>query len=345
MSKSSRSNRKKRKREKKRLLKLQQQRQGLVAAVSTSHQTSAAPPPATKPTTSATTQCVGSSSQKHFNRIRKLPDGPDVRLETQDEKNVFGSSSSRRRALPTISFVFPRKETSSQQEPPERYQFGCSLGKLFNGIKVAPDSHIKRDDRAPSRSSDTTRPKETASIDEILSSRRKADATEKTVEEGEDDLSSKNKEKERKSTDDSMKESPAKEDRHSSTIVEGSQHASASLPQSHDSPSECVTVRSPYLSGVSVEEAVRDKNGLRPRSNSTDGELNLPQRGLCDERKVLQNYLWRHNIAKAPPRGLNNLVRAGIVSLYSGIISCVLKIPFWHTSLSMSTSFREIPAF
>lgn len=39
-----------------------------------------------------------------------------------------------------------------------------------------------------------------------------------------------------------------------------------------------VGVRSPYLSGVSVEEAVRDKAGLRPRSNSTDGELELPSR-------------------------------------------------------------------
>lgn len=47
-----------------------------------------------------------------------------------------------------------------------------------------------------------------------------------------------------------------------------------------------------HLSGKSVEEVIRDKAGCRPRANSTDGELALPQRGLCDERTVLTKYMW-----------------------------------------------------
>ena len=46
------------------------------------------------------------------------------------------------------------------------------------------------------------------------------------------------------------------------------------------------------LSGRSVEDAVRDKKGRRPRSNSTDRELNLPSGGLCDERGVLGSHKW-----------------------------------------------------
>ena len=71
----------------------------------------------------------------------------------------------------------------------------------------------------------------------------------------------------------------------------------------------------------SVEDAVKDKVGRRPRTNSTDGELNLPQRGLCDENIVLQTYKWDmkllhsrngksqspHVHAVPPPRGFVNL--------------------------------------
>lgn len=61
------------------------------------------------------------------------------------------------------------------------------------------------------------------------------------------------------------------------------------------------------LSGLSVEEAVKDKTGCRPRANSTDGELNLPRRGLCDERMVLQGHRWdltKKNMFQVSPTGL-----------------------------------------
>lgn len=72
---------------------------------------------------------------------------------------------------------------------------------------------------------------------------------------------------------------------------------------------------------TSVNDAVLDKKGNRPRSNSTDVELNLPQRGLCEERAVLATHTWRSQLqpthgwvltelsqSRAPP-GMQNLVR------------------------------------
>ena len=46
------------------------------------------------------------------------------------------------------------------------------------------------------------------------------------------------------------------------------------------------------LSGLTVEDALKDKVGRRPRCNSTDGELNLPRGGLCEEHFVLESHKW-----------------------------------------------------
>jgi hypothetical protein len=57
------------------------------------------------------------------------------------------------------------------------------------------------------------------------------------------------------------------------------------------------------LSGISIEMAMKDKIGRRPRSNSTDGELNLPRRGLCDEQKVMSFHRWdMEKFHPCPPR-------------------------------------------
>jgi hypothetical protein len=53
-----------------------------------------------------------------------------------------------------------------------------------------------------------------------------------------------------------------------------------------------------HLSGKSLDEVVKDKVGCRPRANSTDGELALPQRGLCDERTVLTKHQWSSTYLK-----------------------------------------------
>lgn len=93
------------------------------------------------------------------------------------------------------------------------------------------------------------------------------------------------------------------------------------------------------LSGRSVEDAVRDRVGCRPRSNSTDGELNLPQRGLCDERTVLESYRWRFdrcNVGCGKPKGFNNL---GNTCYLNSTLQCLAHIPpFCQSLLTLSSS-------
>ena len=118
-----------------------------------------------------------------------------------------------------------------------------------------------------------------------------------------------------------------------------SNHVDASSRKRRASDDETSSSAEGQLSGRSVEDAVRDRVGCRPRSNSTDGELNLPQRGLCDERTVLESYRWRFdrcNVGCGKPKGFNNL---GNTCYLNSTLQCLAHIPpFCQSLLTLSSS-------
>jgi hypothetical protein len=119
------------------------------------------------------------------------------------------------------------------------------------------------------------------------------------------------------------------------------------LDLTQDNIQEAVRARAASLDvqisygATSVQEAVENERGCRPRSNSTDGELNLPQTGLCDERAVLASHKWKNNSnggwrltdhsKKCQPRGLVNM---GNTCFLNATLQCLAYLPTFCQCMS-----------
>ena len=112
---------------------------------------------------------------------------------------------------------------------------------------------------------------------------------------------------------------------------------------------ESVETSSRKINARTVQDALQDKIGRRPRANSTDGELNLPRHGLCDEHIILESHKWDilrlHNYNSLavknppPPRGMVNL---GNTCFLNATLQCLLYMPsFCHSITSLPASCYE----
>lgn len=211
-----------------------------------------------------------STLSKHSTATPKSSSQTTTVTSTLDAHTPF---TSRKRALETVHFVFPRSngeiipyhfgKGSVDRAPAEEQALELSLLKdagVADG-SVTDDCKIRR----PANES----------LEEILyQNRRKNERSDIILSSNPVDEYSKRDDRPRHVTDTS--DSSEEE--------------------------ETITTLAGHLSGMSVEQAVRDKAGCRPRANSTDHELKLPQRGLCDERTVQKHYQWETDFWAAQSR-------------------------------------------
>ena len=130
------------------------------------------------------------------------------------------------------------------------------------------------------------------------------------------------------------------------TIQRKEETRSTKRRQSEDF-SEQERMMNQQLSGTTVEDAVKDMFGRRPRSNSTDVELNLPRRGLCDEDMVLESHEWDLerlsyivNKKTVPPHGFHNL---GNTCFLNATVQCLAYLPtFCQCMISLPDCRRNI---
>jgi ubiquitin C-terminal hydrolase len=214
-------------------------------------------------------------------------------------QSTFGS---RKRTLEQIHFVYPKGEpglvttTTTTTRP---YTFGVT--KQEDPANFSDADSLKKSSSAADTG--TSRTKE--SLEEILY---------RTKKQGE-----------------SAKDATPMAPTVSSYKVESD--STIPIAQSHDDEPSYSSSSSAagHLSGMSVEDAVRDKAGCRPRANSTDGELRLPQRGLCDEQMVLENHKWKQNgCCGGVPKGFLNL---GNTCFLNSTLQCLAYLPPFCQSL------------
>lgn len=242
-------------------------------------------------------------SSAAFHVVTKRPIAPAL----TKAQPAFGSAASRRRELPVVTFVYSRTGNS----PLQYYCFGKhDDAAAVNHNKSQQPDILSHPGESKMCGDETTISKAKQSIDEILYPKQNGIVhdTPATLEIDafvRHDPTQENSNQFK--TSDKCKILLSSSDEKAQVECNAIQNSSILSRDHTELTAGTDVIRSSYLSGVSVEEAIRDKHGLRPRSNSTDGELSLPQRGLCDERQVLETYRWNHDTIKLRPRGFDNL--------------------------------------
>lgn len=267
-------------------------------------------------------------------------------VHSKEVSSTFASSSSRKRRLGQIDFVYPLAPslhtTSVQPQPahqlthsrpfdaPKPYIFTLLRPELKqrNGVK-APQNQEEKDE-VPTNIKRTNE-----SLDDILFGK----TSKKQRKEGEESPTD---------TDKKIKESQTQNG--DQRIAEKTRNTEKSRQVTESEATDDSS--GGHLSGLSVEDVIKDKWGCRPRANSTDGELNLPQRGLCDERTVLEVYQWKHAVRSRDPNSSNTLslslhtppkgfVNLGNTCFLNSTLQCLAHIPPFCQSLISLPTLRQ----
>lgn len=233
-----------------------------------------------------------------------------------------------------ISFVLPRGSSQGSGDKPVPFLFPRQRQQLAKKGFSADDG--AKEESTKHKSMSSKKEPSNDSIDDILFPDKKRKDNEKksksTVNIGNDSRKKSSKQEISEET----KSSSIFFDARLSYSGNAGEGASKKTPASNER-----SISSEKMLARSVEDAIKDKAGRRPRANSTDGELNLPQRGLCDERIVLQSHTWNikrfystenSGAVSAPqPRGFVNL---GNTCFLNATLQCLIYMPSFCQSIT-----------
>jgi len=236
-----------------------------------------------------------------------------------------------------ISFVLPRGSSQGSGDKPVPFLFPRQRQQLAKKGFSADD--VAKEESTKHKSIRSRKEHSNESIDDILFPDKKRKDKEKksksTVIVGND---SRKKSSKQEISEETKSSSIVSDDADARLSYSGNagEGASKKTPASNER-----SISSERMLARSVEDAIKDKAGRRPRANSTDGELNLPQRGLCDERIVLQSHTWNIKrfystensgaVSTPQPRGFVNL---GNTCFLNATLQCLIYMPSFCQSIT-----------